>query len=1150
MNTHLQIHQNNNCRKDCAGPKISRLDLVRLTLIAMVSLVGSFLASPVQAQTVAINPQTINYWAGVNTTNLLGVGSNSVAITGADTSTYNLAVTGQPSGLTTVLSTNSCTNSIQLGLYLSVTNVAAGAYPLTISATGEASYSTNANFFVVPQWSQTNSGSYGNWSDSTKWSGGVAPSILGSDSAYLESTIDVPYTNVVDSSRTVQSLVLIADQGSAAADIVTVITNGATLSVIGTNGMYIGIKQTAAKRPGFFFLGGGALVINNTNANFAANSGSASSSANGPTVNMTNLSTFSATVNRFGAGDGGLNSAGLFGGELVNFFLAKTNTITTSFVDNYSNLSFDCAFQFQCNKNYSSGSLNELCYLGMTNGFYVDSLAVGRAKGTGGVTLSGGGSTLKFGPAFANSASPFATAYFRGPKGGTNRVSLVAVGVDSGLPGTTLANTVGTIDLRGGQIDMLVDKIWLGHNRTNATANTAAGAFLFDWGNVNANTVEVGYMQFTNAATVAGYFVVSTNGTLVVNNNIELGHTPSDNIGFPGSLAAASGQLMVTNGGTIRASQITVGQYSTNNVIIVAPNSSLVVSNAIANASQSLTTLNLNGGALTFSVNAGVTNAYVTNLLTTTTATKINIASAPAGQSTNVLIVYQAANQTPNISIGTLPPGFNNMQIVVGATTVSLIVSTNQPKNLVWRGGQNSQWDHGSLNWLDLNTLAITKFTDGDSVTFDDTAAVPTSITIAENVNPGQSGTGILVTNSVNSFTFNNSGAGAIGSCLLVKKGANGLEVDATTSVGAQVNNGTLTVGLTGTIANATTAAGTTLNNLGTLSGGVTCSGALQNSGSIDGSLSILTPSSVVNSGTVSGNVSLQSGTLLNNSGLLNSIGATIIPTNSTLINGGTIYGASLTVSVGGILTDTVPGSSGVSPGSINVGTLTVNGAFNPGGGAIQTTKVTDYANDTVTQQGNPNGRIQLSAGSITVLQVNSTNTPSNTLILSQNQGFGPSQVTKAIDGCTLVITNLGPPLSAGQTFQFFGAYYTAGNIGNAGLNTTNAYPIIQPSIPGPGLVWDLSNLIPGGTIGVISASSVQMTLTNNMTIIGTNIVTELTWPAGFTGNGWVQQQITTLSTGLGTNWSNVGPSAYVNDIFLTNVISADSAVFYRFIIP
>lgn len=1100
-------------------------------------------------------PTTLNYWAGVNTTNLLGVGSNAVVFANADTTSASLAVSGQPAGLTTSLSTNICTNTISLGLNLIVTNVAAGSYPLTIGASGTASYSTNVNFFVVPQWIITNNTA--SWSSGASWSGGGAPATT--DSVYIENQTG-GFTNIVDSTRSIQDLIIIGDKDAnlAASGVCAMqVPTGVTLSVLGTNGFFCGVKGNGSTRPYYDFSGAGTLTVSNPAADFAIANGASSSSTRVLQLNMTNLNNFNATVSRFGVGDTTLNFQGLLGGNLVGMGLAKTNYIKAQYTDNYSALDFQNSIQYQANGDLASGSANPVFSLGITNGIYADSLGVGRegVQGTGSVGINGGGSTLKFLPGLSNSIAPVASAYFRNVNGG--RMSLVAVGVDSGSHNGT-KNTKGSIALQGGVVDMLVDQIWLGRNRTNQGGQTVAGAFLFDWGKVNASTVIVGDLQYTNAALASGFLMVGTNGTLTVTNYLELGHTPADPatpVNWPNA-ASCSGQLTIANGGTVLANQINAGVFTTNSIIVVNPMGSLVVSNSIGQATNSLATLNLNGGNLTFQVTPGVTNAFVTNLLTTTTATKINIASAPAGQSTNILMVYQSANQTPNVAIGTIPAGFNNMQILVDSTakTVSLVVFTNAPKNLAWRGGQSAQWDHASANWLDLNSLAVTKFTDGDQVTFDDTAGVPTSITVAEDVNPSQANTGILVTNNSNSFVFNNTGSGTIGACTLLKAGSSGLEIDCTTSVGAVVNGGTLVTANSGQIGNATLSSGTIFTNSGTVSGGVSCAGTLQSPGMIDGSLSVQTGGNVVNGGTVSGTLAMQSDSTLFNTGTFSAIGNATVPTNSTLVNGGTIYGSSLTIANGGTLTDTVMGNPAVAPGSINVGSLAINGTFNPGGGgnAIGTTIITDYAYGG-SQQGAPNGRVQLNAGSVTTFKVNLANNPSSTEVLSQSTVLGPSEVAKAVNGCTVVITNVGATaFAAGQSFKLFGQYYAAGMApGNAGLNTTNAYPKIVPKTPGPGLVWDLSQIYASGTIGIVDASTVQFTLGSTVTIYGgSNIVASLSWPANYVGNGWLQQQITSLTNGLGTNWTDVGQSDYVSSILLTNQLSSDTAVFYRFILP
>lgn len=1123
-------------------------------------------ALPAFAQTVTISPYTYNYWAGINTSKVLGLGTNAAAVTGTPT-TITFSLSGA-SGVTPLFTPATTTASTGLSLLLACTNATAGANSLTISATGGASYSTNVNLFVVPMWNQTNAGFSGTWATSGNWSSGVTLDSGGSDSVLIEKMIAQPWTNVVDASQKIRDLIYIsdADDASTANGLNTTINSGQTLSVLGTNGFYMVHKTFTGTKPFFKFEGAGTLLVSNSVANFGVLDGEPNSTRFF-TVNMTNLNTLTAYVKRFGVGDSSMNNiVGPYNGsQQTTLFLARTNFITAYGTDNYSSLNWNAAIQYERSDVSINGAQALQFNLGISNGIYADSIAIGHGNSTGSGSTAFGilGYPLRFTPIFTNETAPFASAVFRNTNGG--RMSLFALGVDCGPAnlGQT-ANNRGMADFRGGNVNMLVDQIWLGANRTNAgaAAKDDQGGLYFDWGKIDANTIIAGNQLFTNfAQPIIGYVLVGTNGTLNVNSNLALGMTlsgPSAVAGFEGVAAAVSGQVQINNGGTLRASKITVGQYSSNNVVTVNVGGSLVVSNTIADITKGLTTLSLDGAQLTFSVLAGITNAYVTNLNTTTTASKINISSAPAGQSTNVLIVYQAANQTPNIGIGTLPAGFNNMQIAVDtvAKTVSLIISTNSPKNLVWRGGASAQWDHSSLNWQDTNTLAITKFTDGDQAIFDDKAGVPTTISVVDTVNPGQSGNGIVVNNTTNQFIFANGG-GSIGSGTLVKTGTNSLEIDCTSSVGAQLNAGILNVNSGGSIANATTAAGTTLNvgSTGAVGGGVTCAGTLQNSGVIFGSLTLQTGSSATSSGILSNSVSMQSSTSLNNSGTMTAIGSLTVATNSTLVNAGTIYGSTLTVNTGGTLIDTVPGSAANSSGSINVATLLVNGTFYPGGTgtAIATTKVTDYDYSSGSGAGNPNGRVQLSAGSLIVVKYNSTNVQPCTKILSLSQVFGPSAAAKAINGCTLLISNVGPTaFSAGNSFKLFGNYINDTVIGNAGLNTTNSYPIIIPTTPGPGLAWDMTQLYASGTIGVINLSSVQISLTNNVTFIsGTNqMVSELSWPPDFIGTGWLQQQNSTLTNGLGTNWSNVGASDYVSDIFLTNTITPGSCVFFRFVRP
>jgi hypothetical protein len=346
--------------------------------------------------------------------------------------------------------------------------------------------------------------------------------------------------------------------------------------------------------------------------------------------------------------------------------------------------------------------------------------------------------------------------------------------------------------------------------------------------------------------------------------------------------------------------------------------------------------------------------------------------------------------------------------------------------------------------------------------------------------------------------------------------------------------------------------------------------------GTISGSVSVQSGGVLNNAGTLNGSLSISSASTVNNysAGVMNAVGALTVPTNAVLNNAGVIYGTTVNVSLGGTLSDTYSGSTGQSPGSLNVVSLTIAGTFKPGGGSINTTKVTDYSSPSNPQL-NPNGRLLLASGSTTYLEVNMDNpaVQTNSLVLAQNQGFGASQAFKAFNGGKLVITNLGSThFAAGQQFKFFGNYVANSDCGTAGLNTTNAYPFIVPAVPGPGLVWDLSQLISQGYIGVLSASdpSLFFSITNSAFTFsdGTNsfVVNQLTWPTNKIG-GWVQQLKTTLTNGLSaTNWASLNGNygatndgiqimSQVNTWYITNTVVADptapgSAVFYRFVYP
>ena len=277
-----------------------------------------------------------------------------------------------------------------------------------------------------------------------------------------------------------------------------------------------------------------------------------------------------------------------------------------------------------------------------------------------------------------------------------------------------------------------------------------------------------------------------------------------------------------------------------------------------------------------------------------------------------------------------------------------------------------------------------------------------------------------------------------------------------------------------------------------------------------------------------------------------------------------------MTVNLGGTLIDTVNNVNYSTPGSINVSSLTISGTFKPGNGSIKTTSVTDLDKNNSPQAGTA-GRVTLSPGSTTIMEVDMDNpsVQTNSFLLSRQMVFGPSFGYKSIGGGTLVITNIGTSTSfaAGQSFQMFGVYYDGTAPGNAGLNTTNTYPIIVPATPGPGLVWEMDQLFSQGIIRILSANDPLRTfsLTSSAAVVtGTNqIAVTLSWPTNNQG-GWLQVLNSTLTNGLSaTNWVNItgNYNANLNNMSLTNMwyitntlvanpTNPGSATFYRFVYP
>jgi len=546
---------------------------------------------------------------------------------------------------------------------------------------------------------------------------------------------------------------------------------------------------------------------------------------------------------------------------------------------------------------------------------------------------------------------------------------------------------------------------------------------------------------------------------------------------------------------------------------------------------------------------------------------------APGGGNTMIIssVKNLSAPQVPLISFISGSASFDNLvmpaglhgSLILNGSELDLLI-TLSTNNLVWRGYSSANWNLSDTNWLDLATGLHTNFHTGDSVTFDDAAGVPTTINVSD---PVIVPTKFTMTNTVNYYTFNGSGA-IQGGATLAKTGTNVVQMDASSTVTVQVNQGQL-LG-SGQIGAANVSAGASMNFAGTIINGVTCAGTATISGNGNGTITLLAGGSLSQLGTFNGSFTMAPGSLLNNQGTINNLGSPTVTTNATFINSGNLTGTGLTV--GGTYVDTGGGQLTFS----NVTTINGNGTFlvgNADGGSQV------IINNGGTSVNSPQrGRVLFANGSTNIFGVNTDNGNANQLI-SYSIDFGNNN-TFAGGGGVILITNVGTSsFAAGQNFWLFQNNQDIGNPSQPIFESgTNTAPVIRPPAPGPGLAWDTRTLRQDGHIKVISvgtslpAYGFSPVITNNLILFlnfttnitggvtninanySTNkaIITTLNWPA--TNVGWrLQEQIDQLDVGIrggDSNWTYVYPSWWTNTMYVTNTFNPTNATFFRLTYP
>jgi hypothetical protein len=167
------------------------------------------------------------------------------------------------------------------------------------------------------------------------------------------------------------------------------------------------------------------------------------------------------------------------------------------------------------------------------------------------------------------------------------------------------------------------------------------------------------------------------------------------------------------------------------------------------------------GGSVTFGVGVvsalPVTNQWYvgTTALAGQTNSTLTLSDLQLTNAANYSVVVGNANGTTNSAVA--------------------VLTVTTPRNLQWSANGNSgTWDTAtSANWINLANSQATVFNPGDTVLFDDTANVPTSVTVSGSVVPSV----MTVNSSVNNYSFGNSGS-LSGSGTLVKEGSSTLTDD------------------------------------------------------------------------------------------------------------------------------------------------------------------------------------------------------------------------------------------------------------------------------------------------------------------------------------------------------------------------------------
>lgn len=761
-----------------------------------------------------------------------------------------------------------------------------------------ASWPTIAQTVIWIGHDATNSVNF-DWSDANNWTGGTPGPVTniyffdpGASSS--QGVVD----NVMDGNTTILSLDYGNTNGFHTTQInpnVTLTISNTTASVLffGGTGTDNGAAQTLYST--MTGLGGFTIVGTNIGSSFILQQCSGSSGSHMATLDMSGLANFNATIGRLLiGGDGG--SSGNVNHPSGTIYFAGTNTIRVN----------GAAPAIDVGDAPSNGG-TELVYLGKTNTIFADSMTIGRQKCT---------ATLMFNPSLTGNP----VLYLNGAT--NSRVSTLAIG-DFSAQSTSASIVFGTANLTGGMVNAQVNVCYVAEGQTGNGTGPTTGVLELGSGLFNVNTLNVGYINASSAeGSVAGTVAV-TNGTLVINNNLQLAYNP-------GAPATTSGTLTISNG-TVLANSIIAGGGTSD---VSVNGGLLVVSNTMGSAGSPISSLSIDGGGtLQFAVANNFTNAVVSKISSDNSG-MIAISALP------IVLAYPSqypliecpggAASGVKLAIGSLPGSYQGYISNDNSSMIWLVITNGPPTPSLdqWSGAANDDWDTNSLNWT--NTGAPAAYSEGDLALFNDAARTGTVNLTGTAQHTPYSWT---VTNNALNYLF--AGSNSVGGITaLVKFGAGSATLSESNddfSGGITVNGGTLILDESASaISGGLTIASEATAQIGNDDAkGALPSGAVANGGNLmfSQTTTSLVPAAISGSGSLT----------QNGSGVLELSGANTYSGNTMVLqgtlaltnNGSISDSANVDVTQGTLDVSALTGAAlknlNMTNGAINVGAATVN---------------------------------------------------------------------------------------------------------------------------------------------------------------------------------------------------------------------------------